>query len=170
MPSRGRSDLRLADGAPISTQAIGLIRPQHGACSQLLPSSTTMDRSTSERLRKRDYQRKRRKDPALRRKDLAVVRRSKLKRFGITQEQYNEISKKQHGRCALCKKPETSKRNGRILNLAVDHDHRCCPGNQSCGKCIRGLLCVRCNNALGLVDDNIELLKAFIDYLSSNVV
>lgn len=31
------------------------------------------------------------------------------------------------------------------VNYHVDHDHACCPGNGSCGKCVRGVVCVRCN-------------------------
>jgi hypothetical protein len=35
--------------------------------------------------------------------------------------------------------------------LNVDHDHRCCPGDQSCGRCVRGLLCKTCNRIEGLL-------------------
>jgi hypothetical protein len=52
--------------------------------------------------------------------------------------------------------------------LSIDHDHACCPGRISCGKCIRGLLCNRCNRALGLLGDSIELLKKMIAYLEQS--
>lgn len=31
----------------------------------------------------------------------------------------------------------------------IDHDHRCCPGDVSCGKCVRGIVCSRCNTGIG---------------------
>lgn len=50
---------------------------------------------------------------------------------------------------------------------AVDHDHSCCPGRRSCGKCVRGVLCHRCNQGLGLFRDNPAYLEAAADYLKN---
>lgn len=51
-----------------------------------------------------------------------------------------------------------------------DHDHRCCNHRASmsvptCGRCNRGLVCLRCNVLLGYADDSIELLELTITYL-----
>jgi len=40
---------------------------------------------------------------------------------------------------------------GSIEKLCVDHDHGCCPGGWSCGKCVLGYLCWRCNSSEGLL-------------------
>ena len=77
--------------------------------------------------------------------------------FDITIEDYENILKNQNNKCALCEKSETIKRNGKILSLAVDHDHRT-------GK-IRGLLCFHCNTAIGKFKDDIGLLLKTISYL-----
>lgn len=84
-----------------------------------------------------------------------------LERYGLTPEQYVEMLDKQGGVCAICKKPEAKKKR-----LAVDHDHSCCSGIKSCGKCIRGLLCSLCNNGLGSFQDDVQALRAAVDYLS----
>ena len=83
------------------------------------------------------------------------------KTYNVTREQYEEMFKSQDGRCAICGNPP--KEGGKGLH--VDHDHGCCPGGKSCGKCVRGLLCSSCNTAIGLLKDNPELLTAAIDYL-----
>lgn len=59
----------------------------------------------------------------------------------------------QDGVCGFCGKPETTVQNGKIVALAVDHDHSCCPGKQSCGRCVRGLLCHLCNLAIGKTEE-----------------
>jgi hypothetical protein len=80
-------------------------------------------------------------------------RKSYLRRkYGITLEQYDEMLAAQGGACAICKKPRPEERT-----LHVDHDHLT-------GE-IRGLLCFRCNNALGDLDEEYELFVKAADYL-----
>ena len=83
-----------------------------------------------------------------------------LKKYGLTRDDYVDLEKSQNGLCKIC--GEKEKYNKR---LSVDHDHTCCPGATSCGKCIRGLLCSRCNKVLGQLNDNKILLQKMIDYL-----
>lgn len=85
------------------------------------------------------------------------LKKSRLKRmYGITIEDYDCIFNKQQGKCACCG----------ILNenltkeLSVDHCHET-------GK-IRGLLCHNCNTALGLIKDNVDVLKQMLIYISTN--
>jgi len=87
-------------------------------------------------------------------------RSSLVRRYNITYEQYFSILDKQGGVCAVCGKAEFTQRQ-----LCVDHDHTCCPGPVSCGKCIRGLLCSKCNRGLGLLKDSCELLEKALTYL-----
>lgn len=65
--------------------------------------------------------------------------RSLKKYYGLTLEHYNDLAEKQGGMCGICGGDGVGK------TLAVDHDHRCCPGRVSCGRCVRGLLCHGCN-------------------------
>ncbi len=79
--------------------------------------------------------------------------------YGLSLEQYEELLARQDGVCAICKKGPRRNR------LHVDHDHSCCPNAKtSCGKCIRGLLCVGCNSRL---EWWIQTRDAILDYLSA---
>jgi len=73
--------------------------------------------------------------------------------FGITLEDYNNLKKKQNYKCAICDTEKSSE--GRDFH--VDHCH-------TTGK-VRGLLCSRCNTALGSFKDSIDTLKRAIKYL-----
>lgn len=80
-------------------------------------------------------------------------RKSYLKRkYGITPEQYDALLAKQEGGCAICGRPPR-----RDIALHVDHEH-------GTGR-IRGLLCFRCNNALGDFDDDHDRLVHALTYL-----
>jgi hypothetical protein len=69
--------------------------------------------------------------------------------YGITVKQWEAVYAQQGGLCAGCGANECPTGN----RFHVDHDHACCPpihGTRTyggCGRCIRGLLCVRCNTA-----------------------
>jgi hypothetical protein len=90
--------------------------------------------------------------------------------YGISAAQYQALLEAQGGRCYLCRRRSSQR-------LAVDHDHACCPGKVSCGKCVRGLLCAPergCN--LGLVgyvesvtktrDDAVAMAERLVSYLT----
>lgn len=81
----------------------------------------------------------------------------------ITIEERDELVKHQENKCKICKSEFTAD-----AQKCIDHDHSCCPGLYSCGKCIRGILCVDCNVALGRFKDSVNNLKNAIIYLNSN--
>ena len=81
-------------------------------------------------------------------------RRSHLKRkHGITLQDYERMLADQTGTCAICGRAPRSD-----ISLHVDHDHET-------GR-IRGLLCFKCNNALGDFEDHPEWLDRAASYLS----
>lgn len=74
---------------------------------------------------------------------------------GLTPAEQDALVRLQDGRCAICA------RSG--LRLAIDHDHRHCPGKMGCRRCVRGLLCWRCNTALGAIGDgNVDRLLLYL--------
>ena len=64
--------------------------------------------------------------------------------YKLTIETYLNILSSQDGLCAVCKLKK---------RLYVDHDHSCCSGNITCGQCIRGLICQKCNMFMHYVDE-----------------
>lgn len=88
------------------------------------------------------------------------TRRSNLKQsYGITLEQYEAMFAAQGGVCGACGQVETGRNAHGVVSLAVDHDH-------DTGR-IRGLLCMKCNRALGLIGDSIEAVENLRRYLTN---
>lgn len=85
----------------------------------------------------------------------------RLKKHGIDEYIYWEIFYRQEGKCAICKKEKDG------FRLCVDHDHNCCDSKYGCKKCVRGLLCHKCNIGLGSFEDNLDSLKSAVEYLAS---
>ena len=89
------------------------------------------------------------------------------KQYRMTPAEYASRLAAQGGACAICKRPETKAVRGRVVRMSVDHDHACCHGNRSCGKCVRALLCGSCNSVLGLMGDDPARLRAAAAYLET---
>lgn len=78
----------------------------------------------------------------------AYLERTRLKRHGITKDQFDSLLAAQNGRCAIC---------GCEDDMVIDHCHDT--------GAVRGLLCQSCNKALGFVQDNLDILNNAIKYL-----
>lgn len=80
-----------------------------------------------------------------------VVRERK---YGVTPQQFNAMVAEQHGACFICSR----KFHDTELPPMVDHDHDT--------GIVRGLLCNRCNWALGVLD--VDRLIRALEYLTRN--
>jgi hypothetical protein len=81
-------------------------------------------------------------------------------KYGITLDEYERRAVEQGGVCAICQQSESAAGNhGGVRRLTVDHDHAT--------GVVRGLLCSRCNVAIGMLDDDPERFVAAAEYLRS---
>jgi len=78
-------------------------------------------------------------------------RKHRIQAYGITVDEYNAMYTAQNGGCYICGEPEIGK------SLSIDHDH-------VSGK-VRGLLCSNHNRALGLMQDDPDILLKAHEYL-----
>jgi len=96
--------------------------------------------------------------------------RSRNIKYGIDSFVFDELSKQQEYKCAICGRNPyqhsvavLDKRTGKPRShpynvLNIDHDHTT--------GVIRGLLCSACNRAIGFFGDDIERLKKAVEYLT----
>jgi len=83
--------------------------------------------------------------------DSYAIRLQKL--YGLSVDEYEQMYSDANGCCQVCgiSEQENNKR------LAVDHNH-------NTGK-VRGLLCGKCNTALGQLDDSLVKISSLYSYL-----
>ncbi|WP_183364928.1 endonuclease VII domain-containing protein [Gellertiella hungarica] len=78
---------------------------------------------------------------------------AKLKTYGLVQEQLTALLEHQEHQCPICLKflayPVTP---------SIDHSHQT--------GVVRGVLCRKCNAAIGLLEENTDNLERAIEYLS----
>jgi len=87
-------------------------------------------------------------------KELAYsTKLNRLRRTGVTEQQYQDKLKKQKGVCAICYNTCTKQ-------LAADHNHET--------KVFRGLLCNSCNRGLGYFKDDLFRLRSAVRYMEEN--
>lgn len=75
-------------------------------------------------------------------------------KYGMTHGDYDSLLKEQGHKCAICGIEDKHAENAR---LCVDHNH---DTNK-----VRGLLCKKCNQAIGLLQDNAEFCESAGRYL-----
>lgn len=77
--------------------------------------------------------------------------RKKIQMYGVTLEEFNRKAKEQNHCCKIC---------GKKRKLVIDHHHDT--------NTVRDLLCGPCNSALGLMCEDVEILKQAIRYLRTH--
>ena len=90
----------------------------------------------------------------------AYNRKRVIERHGLTVEEYALFLDTYGHGCYACGYSGSTP-------LSIDHDHSCCPGQNGCRKCFRGLLCSHCNRILGLASDNSDTLRKLAEYLEA---
>lgn len=85
-----------------------------------------------------------------------------LRVYAMPPGTYARLYEAQGGTCAIhrCRAA-----GGGARRLAVDHDHTCCAGPETCGNCTRGLLCQIHNEWIGRAGDDPAVFDSIAEYL-----
>lgn len=84
-----------------------------------------------------------------------VRERHYARTYDFSLEEYEALLAEQGGLCAICQLPEEGPR---YKHLAIDHCH-------ISGQ-VRGLLCSKCNKALGGFRDSADILRSALAYIT----
>lgn len=91
---------------------------------------------------------------------LDYLQRYNLNRtYGISREELEEMIDEQDGRCLIC--------GVELLLGGHDNNSSCIDHDHETGK-IRGILCRTCNRGIGLLKDNVNVLRRAADYIERN--
>lgn len=83
---------------------------------------------------------------------------SKMKKYGMTPTLYDEMFLSQGNSCGACSTTQPTHKH----RFGIDHNH-------DTGE-VRGILCGKCNSALGLLDDSVEKVKGLLMYIQKEGV
>jgi hypothetical protein len=89
-----------------------------------------------------------------------IRQRDLLKHYDLTPEAHDAMLEGSYGQCGICEqRPEPRvRKDGVVVNsLCIDHCHKT--------GLVRGLLCHKCNSAIGYMNDDVALLQAAVEYL-----
>lgn len=90
-------------------------------------------------------------------------------KYKLTTSEWRELWEKQRGRCAGCREEFAHPlERGTRQGLKAEVDHRHVEGRACETQDVRGLLCRRCNDFLGKVQDNRVLLQNLLNYLKAH--
>ena len=84
-----------------------------------------------------------------------IARGKRIRSYGITTDEYKRLLSEQNDGCAICGGVNKD------MALCIDHDHN--SGD------VRGLLCHRCNRAIGLLQDRPDLMIKAAEYLRRGI-
>ena len=90
----------------------------------------------------------------IKRNPWSVRNRQRKYLYGINNEDYERMVGEQGGKCAICRCSEPGGKG----EWHIDHSHET--------GAVRGLLCKKCNMGIGHFEDDLDRLKAAIEYLS----
>jgi hypothetical protein len=92
------------------------------------------------------------------------VKEQRLRKYGLSYDQYRDMREAQGFSCAICEKNEKDVPQGRASKtehaLHVDHCHST--------NTVRALLCTNCNTILGKCYDDVSILEKAIHYLNKH--
>lgn len=109
----------------------------------------------------KEYARTHAEERRVRRRKHYLMNKDKMKnarrkwQYGITEDEYKSLLKKQGGVCAICSRAGWPKKGP-----CVDHSHA------SGG--VRGILCNQCNIAIGMIQEDPKIARAMANYLESH--
>ena len=88
-----------------------------------------------------------------------VGRKRLLKKYNLTEESLNELYKFQDYKCAICGSFIEPFSENKLTMSNIDHNHDT--------EKVRGLLCQKCNQGLGLFKDSAKILRKAAEYLDT---
>lgn len=80
------------------------------------------------------------------------------RKYSLEPGEWERMFEAQGRACKICCSDSPGHKNG----WQTDHDHACCPGQGSCGQCVRGILCHWCNINLSWYERHTDSIEGYV--------